>query len=142
MTLNQKPTGMASSIPRGLVISGLIGVITTLIGAAIVAYLVDKELLDELKIGYAIMVMLLLASYLSALTAWKKIKHRRIIVCLSAGGVYFGILLSITALFFGGQYQAVGETAMLVLCGSMLAAMSGLKGKSSSKYRRVKNAYR
>lgn len=141
MVLNQKPTGRASSMPKGLLAAGVSSLGITLLGAAVLAILVDKEFLEENKIGYGVMMILLIASYVGAIIAWRKIKHQRLVVCLSAGGIYFAILLSITALFFGGQYSAVGETALLVLCGSVLAVLTGLKN-GSRKQHRIKSAYR
>ena len=35
-------------------------------------------------------------------------------------GVYFIVQLVMTGLFFGGKYSGVGETGLLIFCGSML----------------------
>ena len=61
-----------------------------------------------------------------------------------------GILLAITALFFGGRYTAMGVTAGVVMAGSAAAILPGM-GKGSGKRRRsypkvrrkiVQSAYR
>jgi len=142
MTINHKPTGIALSFPKGLAISAIVSFLTTLVLTSIIAYLIDKEIINESSVGYAIMVMLILTSYTGSMIAWIKIKHRRLMVCVAAGGIYYCLLLSITALFFGGQYQAIGETALLVLCGSLLATMSGIKRRNKIQVRKFKVGYR
>ena len=49
-------------------------------------------------------------------------------MCLAAGGGYYLCLLAITALFFGGQYQGVGVTALMVLGYTRAEAQTALKG--------------
>lgn len=139
MTVNRKATGLAVSIPKGMMISGLLSLVLTLCMSGIIAYVIENEMMDEMNIGYAIMLMLIVTSYLSATIAWRKIKHRRMLVCTLAGMIYFGILLSITALFFGGQYDAVLETVLLIMCGSALA-MLPIK-KTGRKYWKKRKAY-
>ena len=142
MRRNIKQTGTASSIPKGLLVSGIVGLLTTLAGSALTALLISTEKMDETYIGYGVMVIILISSYLSSIVAWIKIKHRRIMVCALAGCVYFCILLSITALFFGGQFSAVGETALLILCGSMLAVIHKPIQKNGLSYQGFQKAHR
>jgi len=59
-----------------------------------------------------------------------------------SGIIYFATLLVITALFFGAQYSAVGETSLLVLCGSILAALTGKANGRVGKGRRLKYGHR
>jgi len=127
--MNQKVTGKASSIPVGLAVGGFVSMLFTIIGAIAAAWLIGNEKLSENKIGYCAMVLLLSASYLGAWTAAEKIKHRRLYICVMSGLLYYVILLAINALFFGGQYNALGVTALLVLAGSICAAL--LKGMGS-----------
>ncbi len=128
MVANQKITVRASSMPAGLAVGGCVSLGTTLLLAAGLAKLVDMEILAWENIGYGIMLLLLLSSFLGAMTAFARIKRQRLLVCLVSGGIYLALLLSITALFFGGQYEAVGVTALLVLGGSGAAALLGLCG--------------
>lgn len=137
MVANQKPTGRATSMPVGLTYGEGVSLGVTLISAAILAKLVDLEKLPWENIGYGIIVLLLLASFSGAMTAYAKIKRQRILVCLISGAIYFGTLLSITALFFGGQYEAVGVTALLVLGGSAAAGLLGLRTGGSGKRHKI-----
>lgn len=105
--------------------------------AALLAKLVDSETIPWENIGYGVMVLLLLASFLGALTAYGKIKRQRLMVCLMTGGGYFAVLLAMTALFFGGQYDSVGVTFLLILAGSGTAGLLGLRQGRGEKKRRM-----
>ncbi len=123
MTVNQKPSGRAVSMPRGLLIGGLTSLGITLAVTALLAKLMEREAIPDGKIGYWVMGMLLLAAVSGSAAAAGKIKRRRLMVSLLSGGVYFLTLMGITALFFGGQYEAVGVTAILVAGGSLLPVL-------------------
>lgn len=138
MIATKKPTGRASSMGAGLVIGGLSGLIITLFGSAILAKLIDANVFPETSIGYGVMVILLLESFLGALLAFAKIRRQRLLVCMATGLIQFLLLLSMTALFFGGQYSGVGVTALLILCGSALAALLGLRENRGGKMRKIR----
>lgn len=111
----------------------------TLVLSAVLAKLVDMEKIPQDKIGYGIMVLLLVCAFAGANVSCSKIKRQYLIVSAISAVIYFAMLLCITALFFGGQYSGVGVTAILILCGSLLAAFAK-SGKGEGKKRR-KNAY-
>lgn len=140
--MNQKVTGRASSIPAGLAIGGAISLVITIVGAMIGAWLMGYEKLQEQQIGYCAMIILLGSAFIGAWTAAGKIKHRRLFVCFSSGAVYFCTLLAVTALFFGGQYQAVGVTALVVLAGSISAAFMGENSKRGGQRPGTKRKHR
>lgn len=142
MVVNRKVSGKAVSMPAGLAVGGAISLGMTLALAGILAKMVETEALAEENIGYGTMILLLISSMLGAMVSSGKIKRQRLLVCALSGVVYMGILLSITALFFGGQYEAVGVTALLVMGGSMTAAFVGLNGKRGGKRRKVARAHR
>lgn len=142
MHLNHKPTGLAMSIPGALTLSGSLGLILTLFSSAVLAKLVEIQRIQEQNIGYGIIGMLLVVSFLCAVLAAEKVKHQRLMVCLLSGAVYWCLLLAITALFFGGQYEAVGETGLLILCGSAIAALLGLRRGNHVVKRRKKSIAR
>jgi len=114
MVLNQKPTGRAVSMPAGLLFGTLISMGVTLLAVGLIARLASSEYLKETQIGYGIMLTLLAASFAGALAAVGRIKRQRLMVCALSGLIFFLALLSITALFFGGQYEAVGVTGVSV----------------------------
>lgn len=115
MVANKKITGRATSLPVGLAIGAACSLAATLILTAILAKLVEAETLPVEKVGYGIMVLLIVSSFAGAMISFGRIKRQRMLVCIVSGVIYFAMLMSMTALFFGGQYSAVGTTALLVL---------------------------
>lgn len=138
MTVNRKPTGTASTIPAGLASGTLAAVAMTLAGAAVTAKLIDAEVLGWDASGYAVLLILLMASWLGAMVTAGKIKRQRLAMCLSSGLVYFGVLMLMTALFFGGRYSGVGETGLLIFCGSMLGVFTGYGGKTGRNRQKIR----
>lgn len=126
MVRSQKVTGRTSSIPAGLAAGAAVSTVVTGIGTVLLALLLDRETISWEAIGYGILTMILLAAYLGALCAYSRIRRRKAAVCFLSGLTYFGILLMVTALFFGGQYEAVGVTGLLVAGGSGCAAITGI----------------
>lgn len=124
MKINKRSTGKAKSMPAGLALGATGSVGITLVMSAVGAKLMDAGALKEGTIGYIAMVILLAAAMIGAFISAGCIKRQRLLVCGLSGLVYYVILLSMTALFFGGQYQGMGVTALMVLCGSGLAALT------------------
>ena len=142
MVSNWKPTGRASSVPAGLgwgalASVGLTGVLSLLLGK-----LLQSELLGWDGAGYWIMAMVLISAFWGALISAACIKRQRILVCGLAGLVYFGFLLSLTALFFGGQFEGVGVTAALVFGGCGTAGLLGMRENRGGKKGKRRKRYR
>ena len=133
MTVNRKPTGTALSIPAGITIGIFISVFATLSTTFLMAKLVDAEVVSMDKVGYMVLVIIIISSWIGVTTASGKIKRRRMLVSLATGTMYFVTLLAITGLFFGGQYSGVGETALLIFCGSILGFISGQPRKNKRR---------
>lgn len=142
MTVNRKPTGRAAAMPQGLASGVLAAASITIAGAAVTAKLIDSGILSWQRSGYGVMVTLILASWLGAVVSAARIKRQRLAVCAMTGLLYFGTLLLTTALFFGGRYSGVGETALLILCGSMLGVFSNITEKTGRKRRKIRIANR
>lgn len=133
-----KKRDVALSIPAGLAWGALVSLGVTLAGTVVLTWLVDRQRLAMEKIGYGLLVLLLLGSYLGAMMAYRRIKRRRLLVCLASGAVYLALLLTITALFFGGQYSGVCTTALLILAGSGAAALLGAGQGRGSSHKKIK----
>ena len=138
MVVNRKPTGRAVSIPAGLTIGCSVSLAITLLGTAFLAKLIDGEHLRAEQLGYGIMLLLIAAAWTGSGTAWRKIRRRKVLVCIAAGAAYFAVLLLITALFFGGQYQGTGESGLMVLCGSVLPLLIGIPQKRKTKHTKIR----
>lgn len=133
MVTNRKPTGRAATIPVGLLTGGAAALVSTLALTAVLAKLMESEILPEENIGYGVMVLLLVSAFLGSTIACRRVKRQYLLTAALSGVVYVLLLLSITALFFGGQYSAVGVTVLLVFCGSILAAMLFTRGGKRRK---------
>ena len=139
MVVKQKGTGRASTLPGGLGAGAAVSMSITAAGTALMAFLLNRETINWEMIGYGIIVMVMLSAFLGSVTAYRKIKRQKLLVCLMSGVVYWGILLCLTALFFGGQYEAVGVTALLIAGGCGCAAICGMeKGRGGKTAKRRK----
>lgn len=139
MVVNQKVTGRASSVPAGLATGALTGLAITLITSYLAAYMASRELLDRDVFGYCAMAVLILASFVSAKVAVAKIKKLPLQMAAASGLLLYVLLLSMTALFFGGRYDALGVTLVLVLIGSGAGGIlaSGKPKRRKQKYHKI-----
>lgn len=136
----KKTTGTALSIPAGLGLGVLVSITVTLLGVTVIAWLLSAERIEEGSIGYIAMGILSIAAILGCLTAVGKTKRLRLQISMLSGACYFLTLLAITALFFGGRYQAVGTTlAIIVVCCALVAFLPGnKKGPRKPKSKRYR----
>lgn len=135
MVANRKVTGTAVSIPVGIAWGVGIALMISVIGALLFSKMVDSQVLPENGIGYIAMSVILASSAIGAWVAGATIKHRRLLVCLLSGAVYYALLLAMTALLFGGQYQGMGVTALLVVAGCGSAALLNPSGRPKQRTR-------
>ena len=136
----KKVSGTAMSIPAGLGIGLLVSLVITVAGAAITAWLIASEKIGEGSTGYGVMVILALGAGLGALSAVYLIKRLRLQVCMLTGVCYYLSLLAMTALFFGGQYQGMGISAIVIL--SICALIAFLPTKNGQVRGKRKKLYR
>ena len=141
MVRNKKVTGTAKSVPVGIFIGTLAALGVTVTGSLITAWLVINEKTSENAIGYFAMLILLAASMAGAYTAQSLVKHQRMVICASVGVAYYISLLAVTALFFGGQYQGMGVTALTVAAGIGAVILIGLKGENGHRRKFKKYGY-
>lgn len=118
MVVNRKVTGRASTLPGGLALGAGASMVMTLVLSVVTAKLIDTGAMAESSVGYAAMVILLLSAGAGAVVSVGRIKRRKLLVCLVSGGIYYLLLLTVTAVFFGGQYTGMGVTALTVTGGS------------------------
>lgn len=138
MSFGKKLSVRAMSMPGGVAAGIGAAVLMTLIGAMILSWLVASERVGEEGIGYGCMVILPLASMVGCLLAWRCIKHRRAVVCAVTAGGYYLALLAI-ALAFGGIFDGLGVTALLVLLGGGIALIPAFKTNRGGAYRHKKS---
>ena len=127
MVTTRKQTGKAMSMPAGLTFGAAVSLGITIIVSIIIAKMVDTGTMEEAGIGYGAMVILLVSSISGAFVSTGMIKRQKLIVCVLSGVIYYLTLLSITGLFFGGQYNGMGITALLVAGGCTSVILLGMR---------------
>ena len=131
--------GKTRSAAGAMAISAAVSMGITIAAASIVAYGLHKEQITWEQAGYWIMGLLFAASFAGAKSAYAATKRQRLTVSGMAGMLYWGLLLCLTALFFGGDYEAVWVTAGIICAGSGTSVLLSKPdpGKKSIKKRRV-----
>lgn len=129
MLTGKKTYGKAKSMPVGIIWGTVVALAITIVYAVIISQLVLGEKIDASAIGIGSMIVLPLASAVSAITSSGMIKRRRMQVCLLSGVSYLLSLLLINLLFFGGQFGGFAATILLVAIGVIVVGMWGLKGE-------------
>jgi len=140
MTTTIKHNGKAKSIPGGMAIATAVSMITTFLLSGLIAYGLHTEKMTWEQAGYWIMGMLFSASFLGSKCAYAAIKHQRGLLAVMHGVIYWGMLLCLTALFFGGQFSAVWETGGIITAGcgtSLLIASTKKKNYGRKRGERV-----
>ena len=136
MKKNSRGSGRAMTVPGGLAYSGMQSLGLTILLSGMTALSLHKGFLPIEKSGYVVMMILFFVAVTGGITTAYRIKHQILAVCIASGIVYFLILLSITAIFFGGQYCGVGETGIVIAAGTLTAAVISLKKASWSAKKR------
>lgn len=141
MFYQHQHSGKAVSVPKGLGLSLAVNIALTAALCMITASLVALNKIEWYRVGYCIMFMLLFVSYIGAKTAISAIKTQFFMIALMSGILYWLFLLSVTALFFGGNYSSIPETAALIAAGSISAALLR-RSKRTTIPRKRRNTYR
>lgn len=136
----KRATGTAVPMAIGMISGVGLGLITTILLSGLVAHLVLTEKLQETSVGYCAAIILASSVGLGCLIATVLIKRMLMQVCIGVGGSYYGMLLVITALFFGGNYRGMGVTALVVF-GTALA-VGLLKLHNNERKQRARKKYR
>ena len=132
--------GATIGIPAGLGIGIMAALVITLMGAAFVAYLIASEKAGEGTIGYMSMVIMAAATATGSWIAASLVKRRRLQMCMMIGGCYYLLLLSMTAMFFGGKYEGMGIAALVIV--ATCAVVAFIPTSTSKISMKRKRAYR
>ena len=141
MVWNHKVTGTAKPMALGLVIGAGTALLILVITAMAIAWLVLGERMPVSAIGYGVMVAHLMAVSVGGIVGSTAIKHRKMLVCMIVGCLYYLCLIVCTAVFFGGQYQGMGVTALVIAGASGLTGFIMLRCDNDGKrrYRKYRN---
>lgn len=128
--------GTTMTIPVGIGLGVAVSILLTLLGSAAVAWMVMSETVGEGATGYLAMIILAIATTAGVFVAATLTKRLRLQICMLTGVFFYLLLLGITALFFGGQYQGMGVTALIVMAFSALIAFLPAKKFQIGKYKK------
>ena len=141
MIVNQRATGRALAAPAGIAFGVGVSMLLTLLGAVVTAWLINGETVSETAVGYGAMLTLILASVAGSWIAVALVKRQRIAVSLVTGAVYLLLLIGTTAFFFGGQYQGILPTALIVASGCVASVLVGNMRKGNGISHRHNRRY-
>lgn len=134
----KKRTGTAPSVWKAAGAGVLLGLGWTLAAAALIAALIDREVLAMENVGYASMVSILTAVFAGASLAGRRAGH---MVAQAAGAssvAYFLCLLLVNVFCFGGVFTGVGVTLILTAIAAVLAVLAAGKGRAKVGRKRYK----
>jgi putative membrane protein (TIGR04086 family) len=138
----KKQGGKAIAMPVGIALGIMVAVVITLLGAILLTSLIAGEKMELEALGYGIMAIQFLGGIIGAVTAMLAIKRQKMQVCLLTGLGYFLVLLASNALFFGGQYEGVLTTGLILLAGCSITAILGSREARGRNRGRRKPVYR
>jgi hypothetical protein len=138
----KKQTGRAAVTPVGIGFGVISALFITVLGAVGLTALIAGEHMSVATFGYGVMVILLVAAVVGAGVAMLLVKHRKLLISLLTGAAYYLVLLSLNAMFFGGQYEGALTTGLLILGGSGVAAIIGSREGKPLKRKHKILAYR
>lgn len=123
------------TMPAGMAIGAVVEIALTVLLAAMLVNMILAEKFLEQNIGYGIFGILMTAPMIGGMTACSVIRRRKVLICFGMGGVYLALLLSLTMLFFGGQYQGITAALLPIAGGSCAAALLMAKEKQKRSVR-------
>ena len=132
-----KANGRAASVPAGMAMAAAASMILTVVLSVLIAYFMNQGKISWEQAGYWIMAMLFISAFVGGKLAYSAVKRQRLFISFMSGIIYWGLLLCITALFWGGNYGPIWETAGIIGAGCLTSAL--LKGGRSRK--KNKRAY-
>lgn len=141
MLLNRRTKSTMSDVSTGVLLGVGVCLLLTLLGSIVLTWMIHAEALQSVAVGYGVICVLLLSSLVGTWIASVKVNRFRAQVCLITAVGYYVVLLAMTALFFGGRYQGMGVTAVVVILGCIIAILIGLKSQKGKKMKIRKTAY-
>lgn len=138
MTLKTSMKKDEKSVVRKMIVGIVTSMLVLSAVLALIAILIKADIMDETGLGYYIVFGHLLAIITGCRIAIAERKENKLITCLLLGAVYCTLMLLMTAIFFGAQYQGVPATMIVMISGCVLAALVNKNGMKAGKTRRSK----
>lgn len=128
----------SNSVIGGILKGTVIGLIILLLGLMVLAKALEREWLPEETMDYGVMILLILSAYAGASAAKRKATGSKFLICIVTGGIEFLSLLVMNLMLFHDRIHGIGATALLIFCGSGLAALKGNRGNRKKSTDRAK----
>lgn len=119
----KKEKNTAAAVLTGVGVS----IVVTFVGTLAIALLVMKETISDQSIGYCVLGLTLAASMVGSITTTQILKSKLLIVSLATSVTFALVLLSVTAMFFGGEYRGVAITLPVIIGGGISAVLFSWK---------------
>ncbi len=129
----KKGKGRPLPLPVGIAVGIGVALFIAVLGAAISAWMISGERLGENAGDILSPVIHLLSAGIGAIIASYLTKEKLLFAALGSGLGYIVLLLSATALVFGGQYSGVLTGTLMALLGCSAVILFSLKGKKPRK---------
>lgn len=142
MLVNHKPTGTASGMAAGLCWGTVAALMLTMLLSGVLAFFISREVVAQENLGYGVMIILFLGGVLGFSVSYKRIKRRRLLVFLLSALSFLVSLTALTALFFGGQFEGIFPTAMLIIGGNGAAFLLSARLDNPSKRTKIRKRIR
>lgn len=136
MKNKRKANGRAASVPGGMAMAATASMILTVVLSVLIAYFLNQGKISWEQAGYWIMAMLFISAFVGGKLAYSAVKRQRLFISFMSGIIYWGLLLCITALFWGGNYGPIWETAGIIGAGCLTSALLKV-GRSRKKNKRA-----
>ncbi len=141
MVRNHKVTGTALPMAAGLALGAAVALGILFVLALAIAWMALSGKMPIGAVGYGVMTAHLLAVCAGCLVAGNGIKRRKWLVSLLVGCIYFLCLIGCTAMFFGGQYDGFGATAIVVFLPAIVLGWLMARGDNAgtNRYKKYRN---
>ncbi len=137
MAAKRIPRKTAARLPVSIAIGTAVGMIGALSGAAVLTTMILNGKIGESSMRYGCLAVLAVSAILGSLIAALTANERKFIAATATGASMFAVLISCTALFFGGQYSGIAVTLLLTVGIGLCVGMISSKKKGRS-FKRVK----
>ena len=120
----------SAAVLPGILVGAGVSLAVCLLGAALLAWLIVFEKVEEGLMQTGSMVILVLASWTGSAVAWSLVKRDCLAVCGMTAGIFYAALL-LAALTFGGQFNGMGAAGAMVLLGGAISLIPAVLGSRS-----------
>lgn len=134
----KKQVGRSPSMAKAVLTGTGVAVLSAFICAAVIAKLLDSEVLRMESVGYASMIAHICSVFIGTRTAMGRAGNMGQTAAMITGGAYYLCLLLVNALFFGGSFTGLGTTLVLVALAAAAAILTAGKGRRRSGRKRYK----